>query len=257
MAQAAITLENVSVELGGRLILEDVTCRIEKGCLTGLMGPNGAGKTTLLYAILGLLPYKGRIRFDAGGGSRPRIGYVPQKIDLDRGAPITVRDFLVSGLSRRPLWSGVNKNADESCKKALDRVGVLGVFKSPLGRISGGELQRVLLAQALLGDPEILILDEPAAAVDISGEALFCDLLEEVHNDLHLTTLLVTHDLSVVATHAHFVLCLNRVLICAGVAREVLTQDNLRRVFSPHVELFIHKNGGKDNPYRIGHGSPD
>lgn len=258
MAEAAIILENVTVELGGRTVLDDVSCRIEKGRLTGIMGPNGAGKTTLFYAILGLVRYRGRIRFgDGATRGRPRMGYVPQRIDLDRGSPITVRDFLVSGLSTRPLWAGINRNAENECREALDRVGALHTFRSSMGRISGGELQRVLLAQALLGNPEMLLLDEPAAAVDISGEALFCELLQEIHTALHLTTLLVTHDLSVVATHAHYVLCLNRSLICAGSAEEVLNQDNLKRVFSPHIAPFIqlsdHKASGKKSDYGPAH----
>ena len=244
MEEPAIILRDVSVELGGFPVLENINCQIERGCLTAIMGPNGAGKTTLLHAILGLLPYKGRIQFGSNrSAGRPRIGYVPQKIDLDRGSPITVRDFLLSGASPRPLWSGTNRLIEADCKKALDRVGALSVYHSPIGKISGGESQRVLLAQALLGNPEILLLDEPAAAVDMSGEALFCELLEEVHTDLGLTTLLVTHDLSVVSTHAHHVLCLNRTLICAGLTQEVLSHENLQRVFSPHIDAFMQKRG--------------
>jgi zinc transport system ATP-binding protein len=240
MKDPAIILENVGIELGGRPILSGVSAHIEKGMLTAIMGPNGAGKTTLLFAILGLTPYKGTISFGSfAGARRPRIGYVPQKIDLDRGSPITVGDFLLSGLTTHPLWMGSNKPHREECRQAAVRVGVGEIFHSPIGKISGGELQRVLLAQALLGNPEVLLLDEPAAAVDISGEALFCELLQEIHNDLGLTTLLVTHDLSVVTTHAHYVLCINRTLICAGTTEEVMTNENLQKVFSPHMDLFM------------------
>jgi zinc transport system ATP-binding protein len=244
----AITLQNLSVRIGGRKILDDVTCDLQKGRLTAIMGPNGTGKTTLLHAILGLLPYSGQIRFGASGTTRrPRIGYVPQEVSLDRGSPISVRDFLVAGIAPCPVWVGLNRSALENAKKVLGIVGVENVFDAPLGKISGGELQRVLLAQALLGNPEILLLDEPTAAVDIHGEALFCELLERVHNDLQLTTVLVTHDLSFVAAHAHNVLCLNQGLVCAGPTKEVLTQENLMRVFSPHTELFLRAKNQNDH----------
>ncbi|TKJ40318.1 ABC transporter [candidate division LCP-89 bacterium B3_LCP] len=243
MTNAAITLEHVSVELGGHKIIDDVSCQIDSGYLTAIMGPNGTGKTTLLHAILGLLPFTGNIRFNRQLSSRrPRIGYVPQNVDLDRGSPVTVGDFLAVGFAKRPLWMGIHRQIEAEIKKVLERVGVLVVYNLPLGKISGGELQRVLLAQALLGKPEILLLDEPTAAVDISGEALFCELLEEVHNDLKLTTILVTHDLSVVAAHAHNVLCLNHSLICAGPTKDMLTKENLMRVFSPHTELFLQQH---------------
>lgn len=244
MNQPAIIIEDVSVGLGGRSVLENLNVTIEKGVLTAIVGPNGAGKTTLLHAILGLVPFRGRVRFfDRKGGGKPRIGFIPQKLNLDRGSPVTVRDFLATGITARPLWSGIIKKTDDSCGAMLDRVGAYSVFRSPIGKISGGELQRVLLAQALLGDPEILLLDEPAAAVDIAGEALFCDILDDVQKDMGITTLLVSHDLSIVTTHARNVLCLNRRLICAGPRTEVLTPDNLKKLFSPHINIFIHNHG--------------
>ncbi|MCX6641497.1 MAG: metal ABC transporter ATP-binding protein [bacterium] len=255
MKDPAITLENVTIELGGKPVIENVSAQIEKGMLTAIMGPNGAGKTTLLHAILGLRPYRGKISFGSfAGARRPRIGYVPQKVDLDRGSPITVCDFLISGLTTRPLWLGSRKPNKQECLQAAERVGVGSSFHTPIGKVSGGELQRVLLAQALLGNPEVLLLDEPAAAVDISGEAMFCELLQEVHNDLGLTTLLVTHDLSVVTTHAHYVLCVNRTLICAGTTEEVMTTENLNRVFSPHMNLFMKTHDHQSINHTKDHG---
>lgn len=253
MPEAAITFQDVSVKLGGRTVLDKFSCQVEKGRLTAIMGPNGTGKTTLLHAILGLLPYSGKIYFNGHGTARrPKIGYVPQDIDLDHGSPITVRDFLVAGIAHRPVWMGLEGKAKANAEDILIMVGVDNVLDAPLGKLSGGELQRILLAQALLGDPKILLLDEPTAAVDIHGEALFCELLENVHNDLHLTTLLVTHDLSFVAAHAHNVLCLNQGLICAGPTKEVLTKENLMRVFSPHSELFLRRKENRNSDGRTG-----
>ncbi len=240
MIESAITFQNVTVEVGGRQILQNINFQIEKGCLTAIMGPNGAGKTTLIHALFGLIPFEGRILFGVNQtAKRPRIGYVPQKVELDRGSPITVQDFLIAGMVNFPLWAGAFKRCRDKAIRALEKVGIPGIYLTPLSKISGGELQRVLLAQALISNPEILILDEPVAAVDISGEALFCELLDGIHRDLKLTTLLITHDLSVVSEHAHHVLCLNKTVVCAGTTREVLTQENLRRVFSPHIDSFL------------------
>ena len=243
MNEIAIALQNVSVDLGGRPIIQNVSFEIERGCLTAIMGPNGGGKTTMILAILGLLPYRGKILFGTHKKTtRPRIGYVPQKLDLDHGSPITVCDLLAAGKSLRPLWTGVKGETRSRVNKALETVGIPGVMGTPIGKLSGGELQRVLLAQALLLEPEILLLDEPVAGVDVRGEALFCELLDEIHRDLKLTTLLITHDISVVAEHAHHVVCLNKSIICSGITKDVLTQDNLRKVFSPHIDTFLQQH---------------
>jgi zinc transport system ATP-binding protein len=241
LPQPAITLENLTIALGGRTILDGLNTTVEQGTLTAVMGPNGAGKTTLLHAILGLIPYSGRILF-GNSEKRPRLGYVPQRLDLDRGSPITVRDFLGSVLSRRPVWTGLAKGFEASIQTVLDRVGISGVLRSPLGKLSGGETQRVLLAQALLGNPEILLLDEPAAAVDLAGGELFCDILEEVQTERSITTLLVSHDLSVITTHARNVICLNHGLVCSGPTAAALTPENLQKIFSPHVNIYNHSH---------------
>ncbi len=253
---SAITLEDVTVELGGRVILDRLNAALEKGVLTAVMGPNGAGKTTLLHAILGLLPYRGKITFEAtGSAKRPRLGYVPQRLDLDRGSPITVRDFLASVLTHRPIWTGIRKRDEERSRRMLDRLGVGAVLCYPLGKLSGGETQRVLLAQALLAQPDILLLDEPAAAVDVAGEELFCDLLEEVGTEAGITTVLVSHDLSVVSAHARNVICLNGTIVCSGPVAQTLTPENLRRLFSPHVDVIhaVHVHHSAPSEESDGH----
>lgn len=236
---AGIELDGISVILNGVSILSDVTARIERGSVTAIIGPNGGGKTTLLHVILGLVPCRGSIRFPAFG-RRPRFGYVPQRIELDRGSPITVRDFLVSGFERRPLWLWRRLTESESAREALSQTGVAHLLERCLGRLSGGELQRVLLAQALLGDPEILLLDEPSSAVDAAGLELFCELLERTHQKRNLTTLLVSHDLSIVTTHAQYVLALNRTVLSCCTTPEALTAVNMERLFGPHSGIHYH-----------------
>ena len=242
MSTPAITLENLTVRLGGCAVLDRLNVAVEKGALTAIIGPNGAGKTTLLHAILGMIPYTGRISFGLGRDKRPRIGYVPQRLDLDRGSPITVRDFLGSVLVRRPLWSGITRSTNREIQAVLDHVGVGAVLRSPLGKLSGGETQRVLLAQALLGKPEILLLDEPASAVDVAGEALFCDVLEMVRTEMDITTLLVSHDLDVITAHARFVICLKHGIVCSGPIANTLTPENLKNLFGPHINLYSHSH---------------
>jgi zinc transport system ATP-binding protein len=249
MGIPAVILENVTVVLGGRAALENLSAEIEAGCLTAVMGPNGAGKTTLLHAILGLIPYRGRILFGAAHREkRPRLGFVPQRLDLDRGSPLTVRDFLTAVQTNRPLWTGISRDSQKSTQAALRRIGVESILNLPMGKISGGEIQRVLLAQALLRNPEILLLDEPAAAVDMSGEELFCDVLDEVQKELNITTILVSHDLAIVSTHARNVICLNRRIICSGPVATVMTADNLRHVFNPHTDIFNHSHSHGSSP---------
>src|SRR5207248_138914 len=154
----AIALDAVSVVRDGVRILEDVTAAIPRGSVTALIGPNGAGKSTLLTAMLGLLPCQGTVRFTAVDGRPPRVGYVPQRLDFDRAAPITVLDFLAMGRQRRPLWFGVRRDVRERALETLRLVDAENLIASRLGRLSGGELQRVQLALALQDDPDVLLM---------------------------------------------------------------------------------------------------
>jgi zinc transport system ATP-binding protein len=218
-----------------------VTCHIPAGRITALIGPNGAGKTTLLLAIMGLIPYSGTIRFPAYPSVPPRIGYVPQRLDLDRGLPCTVQDLLALSVSRRPLWLGKKGPLRQSIREGLDRVGAGGLETRFLGKLSGGELQRVLLAMALEGDPEILLLDEPTAGVDAPGEQMFCDLLSDIQQQRRLTVVLISHDLSVVTNHAEQVICLNKTVRCSG-GVSALTDENNLKTYGLHIQIYPHSH---------------
>lgn len=239
--QSAVELQDVTVRLDGTLILDRISTRIPRDSVAAIIGPNGAGKTTLLRAMLGLIPFDGRIVWHSRrGNGPPRIGYVPQRLDFDRAASITVLDFLVLGRQRMPIWLGIRPAARVLALSALERVAVAHLAHRPLGKLSGGELQRVQLALALEHDPEILLLDEPVSGVDVAGERLFCDLIDQIHIESRLTVVLVSHELSVVSRHATHVLCLNRELQCAGPTPEVLTAENLSRIYGPHAGLYEH-----------------
>lgn len=234
----AVVFDRVTVRLDGVSILEDVTGSVPRGGCTAVVGPNGAGKTTLLLALLGQVPLLGSIRVGASPTVRgSRIGYVPQRLQFDRGLPMTVRDFLVMGLQRRPLWLGTKRASRDRARDLLAAVRAESLENRILGVLSGGEFQRVLLALALEQDPDLLVLDEPASGVDIQGGQLFCELLERLRRERGFTQLMVSHDLATVTHHATHVIMLNRRVVAEGPPRDVLTPENLGAVFGMHMGL--------------------
>lgn len=239
MDATALQFEQISVILGGVPILENVTAAIPLGDSTAILGPNGAGKTTLLQTLLGRVPYQGNIKFPVHEKtqSAPRIGYVPQRLQFDRGLPLTVMDLLTMGVQHSPLWLGTKRNHKISAKKLLTSVDAEKLETRMLGALSGGELQRVLLALALQQEPDLLILDEPSAGVDVRGGQLFCELLERLRAERKFTQLMVSHDFGLVTNHAAHVILLNRYVVAAGTPREVLTQENLTQAFGAHMGL--------------------
>ena len=234
---AAISLDKISITRSGTPILTSVTAVVPKGGVTGLIGPNGSGKTTLLMAILGQIGFSGKILFNFDGDRRPRVGYVPQRFQFDRGMPLSVLDFMTLGRQRMPLWFGVRPRHRNHALEMLRIVKADHLLKRRLGVLSGGELQRVLLALALQEDPELLILDEPVAGVDVVGEQLFCELLEQLRKERGFTQLMVSHNLSVVLAHATHAILLNRRIICQGNPREVLKPEMLMATYGMHMEL--------------------
>lgn len=237
-AAVAVAFEDISVRINGVSILEGVTAVAPRGGCAAVVGPNGAGKTTLLMALLRQIPFTGNIRFGHDGlGKCPRLGYVPQRLQFDRGLPMTVCDFLVMGLQRRPLWLGTKRAHRDRAKGLLEDVQGDALGNRMLGVLSGGELQRVLLALALAQDPDLLVLDEPAAGVDVQGGQLFCELLERLRRERGFTQLMVSHDLATVTYHATHVILLNRSVIAEGPPKDVLTTPHLAAVFGLHLGL--------------------
>ena len=246
---SAVVFEDVCVTMGGVRILERVSAAVPRGSATAIIGPNGAGKTTLLLAMLGQVEYGGRIRvgdsqgipapahraWGASGG--PRIGYVPQRMNFDRGMPLRVLDMLAMGEQRKPLWLGMDGRVRQEAMRLLNQVMADHLAKRRLGALSGGELQRVLLALAIQQRPEILILDEPSTGVDIGGESVLCELLESLRGEHGFTQIMVTHDLSMVTAHADHVICLNRRVLGQGPTSTTLTAQVLAATFGIHLGL--------------------
>jgi len=198
-----LRVQGLTVRLGSRTALRDVSFAVRPGTLHALVGPNGAGKSTLLRCALGLLPFEGSITFAfrAGGG----IGHVPQGLALDPTVPLTAGDLFAVLLGKGPAFGPRSRALRAATIRALGETGSAGLVDRPLAALSGGELRRVLLAQALVPRPEALLLDEPAASVDEEGARLIDDLLAAERRDHGTTVLLVGHDLSRLARWADWV----------------------------------------------------
>jgi zinc transport system ATP-binding protein len=233
----AVRLENVTVNLGDVSILESVSAAIPRGGCTAIIGPNGAGKTTLLLALLKSIEFHGNIHILPGRHGAARVGYVPQKLSFDRDMPLTVAEFLVMGQQRLPLWFGVQRARRQRVAEQLEAVRAGYLAERRLGALSGGELQRVLLALALQQDPDILVLDEFVEGVDVKGEQILCELLESLRRERHFTQIIVSHDLSLVTAHATHVICLNRRVLAEGPPQTVLTTEILLATFGLHMGL--------------------
>ncbi|MDP2891554.1 MAG: ATP-binding cassette domain-containing protein [Bacillota bacterium] len=229
-------IENFGVTIGGSVILHDVNMHIHCNELTALIGPNGAGKSTLLKAILGQVEHTGELKYlDAKGlhTGRPAIGYVPQSINTDYGSPLSVADLFVSCNSLAPSWLLAPKGVLAKAAEALAKVQAEHLLKRRLCTLSGGELQRVLLALALQPLPDLLLLDEPVAGVDEKGMMLFFDIVGALRQDYDLSIILVSHDLKMLAKHADTVVLLNKTVIACGTPKAVFSGKSFRSTFLP------------------------
>lgn len=205
VCHCSVKIEELSVRKGSTEILNQVNLIANHGEILALIGRNGAGKTTLLKAILGQTPYSGRISYFNCQGKRidrPRIGYVPQFLAFDRSTPVTVEDLFCANRSRIPVWMSHGKKRQKEAESLLEKVGGTGLFRKKLGALSGGELQRVLLAFALDPLPDLLLLDEPVSAVDRKGVGVFYDLVTSLRSEYHMPVILVSHDLGHVKKYA-------------------------------------------------------
>ncbi len=221
-ANAIVSLRGIRFSRSGRAILDGVDLDIVKGEIVTLIGPNGAGKTSLVRLILGLA------KPDGGGIARPaglRIGYVPQRFDVDPALPMTVARFLAIG---------VEASASDT-EATLHSVGATHLRDRQLSALSGGELQRVLIARAVLRNPDLLVLDEPVRGVDYSGEAELYRLITSLRDARGFAVLLVSHDLHIVMAASDRVLCLNHHVCCSGKPETVAQHPEYVRLFGPEA----------------------
>lgn len=233
-----LKVQNLSVKIGASTILSDVSLHAHCGEMIALIGPNGAGKSTLLKAILGQQECEGVISFAVPGqrNRKPAIGYVPQSPTFDPGDPISVADLFVCCMSKRPAFFGVSKAMRQKILECLERVHGEELIDKRVGTLSGGELQRVLLALALEPLPNILILDEPLSGVDVEGITNLMDMLDEIRQTYDLSILMTTHDFGILETYADQVILVDHGIVRQGTAKEVLESEDFSRVF--------HRKGG-------------
>lgn len=232
-----VSFRDLQVRRGGRLILSGVTADVPRGGITALVGLNGSGKSTLLRTMLGELPFTGELKYRCGHDhSRPRpeyVGYVPQRLHIDARLPITVRDLFGLALNKwRPLMFGVSKKVVNRAVDLLRRVKAEHILDVPVDGLSGGQMQRVLLALAIDPQPELLLLDEPASGIDFKDEQDFYGLIAELNRTTNVTVVLVSHDLPTVSKFATHVLCLaGGVIRSQGHPSDILTDANVAATF--------------------------
>ena len=233
-----VAAAGLGIRRGRRWLLKDVDIAVAPGEIVTLIGPNGAGKTTLVRALLGLL------QPDSGTVVRRRdvsVGYVPQRLHFDPTLPLTVGRLMTS----------VNRHPRDRVLEALVETGMAGRFASPVSDLSGGELQRVLLARALLRRPNLLILDEPLQGVDFSSETELYDLFSEVAVQRSCGVLMVSHDLHLVMASTDRVVCLNGHVCCTGRPSEVARHPEFQQLFGPAFaghDFYLHAHDHRHEP---------
>ena len=234
-----LRVENMSVTIGSDTILKDMNLHVHCGEMVALIGPNGAGKSTFLKAVLGQQEYTGVIAFSEPGqrSKKPRIGYVPQSPAFDPSDPVSVADLFACCMSKRPAFLGLGKSMRALVLECLERVHGEALIDKRVGTLSGGELQRVLLALALEPLPNILILDEPLSGVDIEGMENLMDMLDEIRKTYDLSILMTTHDFSMLPRYADQAVLIDHGIKALGDPETVLKSEAFHRAF--------HLKGGR------------
>ncbi len=241
-------IEHFGVTIGNTPILTDVNLHIHCGELTAIIGPNGAGKSTLIKALLGEVSHTGTIRFvqARGGASQgPVMGYVPQNLKLDATSPTSVMDLFLACHSSLPAWLIHSRRQVERIRDRLSWVKAEHLLNRRLGALSGGELQRVLLALALDPVPDLLLLDEPVSGIDQNGLELFYETVSALRKTYDLSIILVSHDLDMVKNYADRMVLLNKTVLGVGTPEEILQSESFYKVFSLNWQRPWESKGGE------------
>jgi zinc transport system ATP-binding protein len=226
-----LEVSDLAIRFGRTEIFSHLSFAVPEGAALAIVGPNGSGKTVLLRALIGAIPFEGTLRW----APDVRLGYVPQKLDIARDAPITGFDFLRAR-------AALARTSNASALEMLAAVGLTAeAGERPIGALSGGQFQRLLVALALVGAPNVLLLDEPTAGVDEPGQERLNELIHRLQRDRGLTVLLISHDLSIIYRHATTVLCLGRERHWFGPPKDILTPDRLHEVYGTPVAFHVHE----------------
>jgi zinc transport system ATP-binding protein len=238
-----LEVKNLSVEFENNLVLDNLNFSVRKGEVLAIVGPNGAGKSVLFRSLLNLIPYSGDIDWIPN----IKIGYVPQKLSIEKNFPLTVREFLHMKIENK------GKDPEAEILRALESVGLKNdkdnsfhlehhILEKQIGFLSGGELQRILIAWSLIGNPDVILFDEPTSGIDAGGEETIYELLKRLQESNTLTILLISHDLNIVYKYTDDVLCLNRKMLAIGKPHVVLSHENLGNIFGKNTEVYHHEH---------------
>ncbi|MFC6670580.1 zinc ABC transporter ATP-binding protein ZnuC [Marinobacterium aestuariivivens] len=236
--EALARLGGVDVRFGRNHVIQNISLELHRGCITTLIGPNGAGKTTLVRVVLGLIkPSAGEVWREPG----LRIGYMPQKLHIDQTFPLTVERFLKTARRQSP----------EALERALTDVGASRLLMQSIHSLSGGEMQRVLLARALLQEPNLLVLDEPVQGVDINGQIELYKLIARIRDQRGCGVLMISHDLHLVMSSTDHVVCMNRHVCCSGHPEQVSNDPSFIEMFgipgAENLALYSHHHNHRHN----------
>ena len=241
---------NISHAYGEQSVLQNISLAIHPKEVVTLIGPNGAGKSTLLAILLGLLsPSSGQLR----KAENLKIGFMPQKIQIDPTLPLTVKRFLELGLTKTapPFWqkwfsknlpagkNSTNRPIEQlGWSKIIEQLNISRLLHKPIQKVSGGEMQRILLARALLRQPDLLVLDEPVQGVDLQGQAELYQYINELRNQFGIAVLMVSHDLHLVMNHTDQVICLNQHVCCSGHPHSVSQAPEFKNLFGDYTDAI-------------------
>lgn len=239
MDKLLLTVSNLKVKFDHHVVLDRLSFEVRRSETLAIIGPNGAGKTVLFRALLGLIPYEGDIKWADG----IRVGYVPQKLAIEKDMPLTTAEFFALKEKDKNKVSAVLSAVGFEENKLHQGHLREHILKRRIGILSGGELQRVLIAFALLGAPDVLLFDEPTSGIDVSGEETIYGLLHRLQEKEKLTILLISHELQVVYRYADNVICLNKERICFGPPTEVLDKESLSKLYGGSAGMYHHHEG--------------
>ena len=247
-----VQVENLTVTIGARNILDNVTLDIKAGSFTGLVGPNGAGKTTLLKVLLGLIePDSGSVRLfgHSPGQAHNLIGYVPQSAKAVTDFPVSAKDVVSMGLyGKLGLGKSIGKDDRAAVEESLRLVDATRFAHEKFGSLSGGEKQKIFIARALCAKPKLLLLDEPTTAVDVVAQDNFYAMLKSLIDDFHMTIMLVSHDIGVITSMVDDLICINQKVFCHSAPPDALESGLIGSAYGCEAEILMH---GHSVPHRV------
>lgn len=236
--EVVLNIQNLTVSFDEDKVIDNLSFSVRKGDVIAIVGPNGAGKSVLFRTLIGLVPYLGKIEWSPD----LKISYVPQRFNVEKDLPLTTREFLrLKSKDQGKIMSALESVGLKNKQSDVHHI-EHHLLSQRLGWLSGGQLQRVLVAWAILDNPDVLLFDEPTTGIDVGGEETIYNLLKKLNDEMALTILLISHDLNIVYKYADNVLCLNKEKICFGPPREVLDPQALIKLYGGEAKFYKHEH---------------